>query len=60
MEDARKAEGTAGKDQTRMITLQNTPWNSRVRIVGTITRNGVVTYLVWRNGQVHRVANPEE
>jgi hypothetical protein len=43
-----------------MMTLQNTPWNSRVRIVGTIMRNGVVTYLFWRNGAVHRVANPEE
>jgi len=43
-----------------MITLQDTPWNSRLRIVGTITRNGVVTYLVWRNGAVHRSANPEE
>jgi len=40
-----------------MMTLQNTPWNSRARIVGTITRNGVVTYLVWRNGAVQRVAD---
>ena len=43
-----------------MITLQNTPWNSRMRIIGTITRNGVVTYLVWRDGAVHRVAHPEK
>ena len=43
-----------------MMTLQNRPWNSRVRIVGTITRNGFLTYLVWRDGAVHRVANPEE
>ena len=43
-----------------MITLHNTPWNSLVRIVGSITRNGLVTYLVWRNGAVHRLANPKE
>lgn len=43
-----------------MITLQNTPWNSRMRIIGALTRNGVVTYLVWRDGAVHRVTNPKE
>ena len=60
MEGVREAESATGEDKTRMITLQNTPWNSRRRIIGTITRNGVVTYLVWRDGAVHRVANPEE
>tara|TARA_R110000868_G_scaffold197208_1_gene443348 strand:+ start:494 stop:622 length:129 start_codon:yes stop_codon:yes gene_type:complete len=42
------------------MTLQSTPWNSRMRIIGTITRNGVVTYLVWRDDAVHRVDNPKE
>jgi hypothetical protein len=40
-----------------MITLKSSPWNSRMRIAGSITRNGIVTYLVWRNGEVQRVAD---